>query len=87
MSTTTVRLENDLKENFTKVCENMGLSISTAITIFAKTVVRERRIPFEIATSDDFNIVTMSVISDIEAGRNVKRFNTPDELFAELEED
>lgn len=32
-----------------KVCKEMGLSMSTAFTIFAKKVCREHRIPFEIS--------------------------------------
>ena len=30
------------------------MSMSTAITVFAKAVVRERKIPFEISASDPF---------------------------------
>jgi DNA-damage-inducible protein J len=50
MNQTTIRLEPELKRDFASVCDEMGLSVSAAITIFAKTVVRERRIPFEVAT-------------------------------------
>lgn len=32
-----------------KVCKKMGLSMSTAFTIFAKKVCREHRISFEIS--------------------------------------
>ena len=47
------RMDSDLKSNMEKVCEEMGLSMTAAFTIFAKTVCRERRIPFEI-TADPF---------------------------------
>jgi hypothetical protein len=40
---------NDIKKNMEKVCAEMGLSMTAAFTIFAKTVVRERRIPFEVS--------------------------------------
>ena len=36
-----------------KVCADMGMSMTTAFTIFAKTVTREKRIPFEV-TADPF---------------------------------
>ena len=42
------RLDNELKQGFDSLGNEFGLSNSAALTIFMKTVVRERRIPFEI---------------------------------------
>ena len=47
------RMDEDLKKSMEKVCSDMGLSMTTAFTIFAKTVIREKRIPFEV-TADPF---------------------------------
>lgn len=51
MANTTVsfRMDEDLKRNMEKVCAEMGLSMTTAFTIFAKKVVRDRCIPFEVS--------------------------------------
>ena len=49
-----VRMEEGLKKEFDKLCSDFGMSMSTAITVFAKAVVRERKIPFEISASDPF---------------------------------
>ena len=49
-----VRMEDGLKKEFDKLCSDFGMSMSTAITVFAKAVVRERKIPFEISASDPF---------------------------------
>ncbi len=43
-----VRMEDDLKREFSAFCENVGMNMSTAIVVFAKTVVRERQFPFPI---------------------------------------
>lgn len=43
------RMDKDLKKNMELVCENLGLSMTTAFTIFAKKVTRENRIPFEVS--------------------------------------
>lgn len=48
-----IRLEENLKNEFSKVCDSMGLSMSTAFNIFAKAVVSEERIPFEIKVRND----------------------------------
>ena len=44
----TVRMDEDLKINFEKMCESFGISMTAAINLFATSVVNERRIPFEI---------------------------------------
>ena len=48
-----IRMDEELKKKMEQVCEDMGLSMTTAFTIFAKKVSREHRIPFEI-TADPF---------------------------------
>ena len=45
-----IRMDEETKIAFDKFCEEIGLSVSAAFNIFAKTVVREKRIPFEITT-------------------------------------
>lgn len=46
--TVSVRIEKDVKEQFEKVCHSIGLNISDAINIFARKVVAEEAIPFEV---------------------------------------
>ena len=48
----TIRVDQDLKNNFDTLCEDFGLSITSAFTIFMKAVVRERKIPFEIQSKN-----------------------------------
>lgn len=43
-----VRMEDATKKEFDQVCEQMGLSMATAINIFAKAVIRTNRIPFPV---------------------------------------
>ena len=45
----TISIDDELKRDFTNVCKEIGLPPSTAIGIFAKTVVRERAIPFTLS--------------------------------------
>jgi DNA-damage-inducible protein J len=50
MATTsvTVRMDEDLKKRVEILFEDMGLNMTTAITLFAKAVVKQNKIPFEI---------------------------------------
>ena len=49
-ATFSVRMDESLKREFDALCSDFGMTASTAINVFARTVVRERKIPFEIAS-------------------------------------
>ncbi len=42
------RMDEDVKKNMEQACREMGLSMTTAFTIFATKVGKEKRIPFEV---------------------------------------
>ena len=50
----TISIDDELKDQFCAICHEMGLTASAAFTVFAKTVVRERRIPFEISSESEY---------------------------------
>ncbi|MBO8444949.1 MAG: type II toxin-antitoxin system RelB/DinJ family antitoxin [Bacteroidetes bacterium] len=50
-ATLSMRVDDTLKKKFDMICDDFGLTSTAAITVFMKTVVRERRIPFEIKAS------------------------------------
>ncbi|MBR1555205.1 MAG: type II toxin-antitoxin system RelB/DinJ family antitoxin [Oscillospiraceae bacterium] len=43
------RMDEDLKKNMEIVCNELGINMTTAFTIFAKKMTREKRIPFEVS--------------------------------------
>ena len=52
-TTVSVRMDDALKKEFDNVCTDLGLSMTTAITMLAKKMTREKRLPFEV-TIDPF---------------------------------
>lgn len=46
-------IEDDVKKKAEEVCEDLGLSLSTAVNIYLKKLVREKRIPFDITLDND----------------------------------
>lgn len=48
-ATFSVRMDEVLKKQFDGLCQEFGMNASTAINVFARAVVRQRRIPFEIS--------------------------------------
>jgi DNA-damage-inducible protein J len=53
MTQVNFRIEDDIKNNAEQALKEMGLNMSTAITMFLVKVGRERRIPFEITANYD----------------------------------
>ena len=78
-----IRMEENLKQQFEYLCNELGLNMSTAFNVFAKTMVRQQRIPFEISLNSP-NSETIAAIEDVNQGRNLSR---PFHSVAELMED
>ena len=78
------RMDKNLKIRFEKVCYELGLSMSTAFTVFAKTMVRQQRVPLDISLEVP-NEETLKSIENIEKGKNLsKRFTSVEELMEDL---
>ena len=48
-----VRMDENIKKEFDAFCFKAGLNASVAVNMFARAVLRERRIPFEITDEAD----------------------------------
>lgn len=51
-ATFSVRMDEKLKKQFDTLCAEFGMNATTAFNIFARAVVRERKIPFEISAKE-----------------------------------
>lgn len=69
----TMRSEADVKRQFEAICAEIGLSVNTALNIFVRRVVRDRRIPFELSADPFFGEENMGhlreAVAAVEAGR------------------
>ena len=67
------RLEKKKKKGMEEVCKELGMSMSTAFTIFAKKMRREKRIPFEVSVDPFYSDANMAyikkVIAEIDSGK------------------
>lgn len=87
-ATFSVRMDDALKLEFETLCSDFGMNMSTAINVFAKAVVRERRIPFEI-TSPEKDISREKALKAFYALRESSSRNFPegmslDEINSEI---
>jgi DNA-damage-inducible protein J len=75
------RVERKLKANAEKVLNELGLSTSQAITLFLKQVELRRGLPFPVEIP---NQLTRKTFRETDKGKNLKRFNSADDLFKDL---
>ncbi len=79
-----IRMDEGLKQQFERLCNELGLNMSTAFNIFAKTMVRQQRVPFELSL-DIPNAETLAAIDDVNHGRNLsKSFHSVEALMEDL---
>ena len=68
-----IRMDEELKKQFDEFCSNIGMSMTTAICIFAKKAVREQKIPFEISADPFYNTTNIErlekAIKDLDNGK------------------
>ena len=69
------RMDEELKKSMEETCKDLGLSMTTAFTIFAKKMTREKRIPFDVSIDPFYSESNMAylkkVVEDIESGKAV----------------
>lgn len=82
-----IRMDVELKRQFERFCADMGMTMTTAFTVFARKAVREYRIPFEIG-ADVPNAETVEAIQEVKrmkADPNLgKIYSDVDQMMEEL---
>ena len=81
-ATFSVRMDDSLKSQFETLCNDFGMNMSTAINVFARAVVRERRIPFDIVSSES-DITRQKALQAFTAIREQSAKNFPEGLSLE----
>ena len=81
-STITVRVDDKLKKEAGDVFKEVGMDMSTAITIYLKQVVRTNGIPFPV-TAEMPNALTLKAIEEAEKGK-MASFSSIDALMEDL---
>lgn len=77
------RIDHDMKIEFSHICEEIGLSPSQAIKLFAKAVINYGGIPFELKAKQASSL-TIQAIQELEEGKGHTADNAA-ELFNDLE--
>ncbi|MBM0145256.1 type II toxin-antitoxin system RelB/DinJ family antitoxin [Segatella copri] len=84
----TVRMDNQQKAQFDKLCEQFGMSANTAINIFVKAVIRSKSIPFSIQAKNEEDEVTVKAKAAFKQLRaKAERGETPELTLDEINEE
>ncbi len=85
-----IRMDEDLKRDFGRFCNEIGMSMTTAFVIFARKTLNERRIPFILDLPperfDDNERIRLRAKKAVERIRdNVKARGLPDLTMEEID--
>ncbi|MEE0211119.1 MAG: type II toxin-antitoxin system RelB/DinJ family antitoxin [Negativibacillus sp.] len=82
-----IRMDEQLKKQFDILCNQLGMNMSTAVNIFAKTMVRRKGIPFEVSL-DVPNSETIEAIHEVEQMKTNpalgKTYSNVDQMMEDL---
>lgn len=78
-----VRMDTDTKRDMEAVCKELGISMTTAFTLFAKKMGREKRIPFEVSIDPFYSEANLAHLrrsaSALDEGRGIAHELVEDE--------
>lgn len=82
-----IRMDAELKNNLDQLCDELGMTVSTAVNIFAKAMVRKGGIPFDVRI-DVPNQETLEAFKEIEEMKKnpsaYKRYTNVRKMMEEL---
>jgi DNA-damage-inducible protein J len=57
-----IRIERGLKNEADQVFSELGMNLTTAITVFIRQAVRQKRIPFEVTLNNNQNVTLQDAL-------------------------
>ena len=71
------RIDETTKKQMEQICNELGITMSTAFNIFAKKMIREKRIPFDVSIDPFYSENNMKAIDEsieqLEKGKVVRK--------------
>lgn len=91
MATVSFRMDDTLKRQTESVLEELGLNMTTAMTMFAKSIVREQRLPLDLSIDPFYSAANQSrlkrTIENYESGKSEPIKKSVEELERMAEDD
>ena len=77
------RMDENLKKAMELTCQELGMNMTTAFTIFAKKMCREKRIPFDVSIDPFYSASNLRAIE--ESIQQIQQGNVMVKSLEELE--
>lgn len=71
MATVSFRMDDTLKKKTETILDELGLNMTTAMTMFAKTIVREQRLPLDLSVDPFYSAANQERLK-----RSIERYET-----------
>ena len=75
MSTISVRLDSNDKHVFEEFCNGVGMSVSTAVSMFVKNVITNQKLPFAVERDPFYSKENMErlerAVANAKSGKNM----------------
>ena len=76
-----IRMDEKLKKSMEQTCQELGMTMTTAFTIFAKKMSREKRIPFEVSIDPFYSVANIKAIK-----KSIEQLNKGEVVTKTMEE-
>ena len=78
-----IRLDSEVKEQVQQVFSNLGMDMTTAITIFLRQVLQYQGLPFDVRLDENRKLI--QVLTDVDQHRNMSQsFESVSNLMEDL---
>lgn len=78
-----IRLDSEVKEQAQQVFSNLGMDMTTAITIFLRQVLQYQGLPFDVRLDENRKLI--QVLTDVDQHRNMSQsFESVSNLMEDL---
>ena len=78
-----IHMDEDVKKDFESICNNLGINMTIAITVLAKKMIREQRLPFEVSIDPFYSQSNMDALH--KSMEQLKQGETVSKTLEELE--
>ena len=77
------RIDENTKKEMEQVCDELGMNVTTALNIFIKKMIREKRIPFDVSIDPFYSESNIKALE--ESKRELEKGNVVIKTLEELE--
>jgi len=80
-------MDSTVKENLDEFCAAVGMNTNTAINMFARVVMREKRLPFDVAVDRFYDERNINYLTSLKEALESGKMKLAEHELIEIEDD